>query len=126
MPFKIIFFILLINHFNFGYSNSNLNDNDLKVKIDNFLTSFLECRNFTGGALAVVRNGKILMTKGYGYSNKAENEYFNPDTKFAIASITKSFTAHLLLKLLEEKGLSNLYLYTVYIYKLSYCMKKDM
>jgi CubicO group peptidase (beta-lactamase class C family) len=46
-----------------------------------------------GAALAVVRNGKVLLTRAYGQRDVEANQPVTPATQFAICSITKSFTA---------------------------------
>ena len=55
------------------------------------------------GSVLVVRDGNILLSKGYGMAN-VEWEIPNaPSTKFRLGSITKQFTAASIL-LLEERG----------------------
>ncbi|CAD5126897.1 DgyrCDS14916, partial [Dimorphilus gyrociliatus] len=73
------------------------------TKIDEYVGGLVKCRNFVGANLAVVRNGSIILTKGYGMANIRRNEPVTPNTKFPIGSITKSFTAQLIMKLLTEK-----------------------
>ncbi len=46
-----------------------------------------------GVAMAVVHNGKIVLLKGFGYRDLAGKKPVTPDTKFAIGSATKAFTA---------------------------------
>lgn len=81
-----------------------LTDEEVASKIDQYVDTLLKQGNFSGATLAVVRNGSVLFTKGYGFSNIRKNEPVTPDTKFAIGSITKSFTSQLLSKLITERG----------------------
>lgn len=74
-------------------------------KIDEYLNSALGANKFNGVAL-VAQNGQILLHKAYGWKNFAEKEYNDTTTIFPILSITKSFTAIVVLKLNEEKKLS--------------------
>jgi len=74
-------------------------------KIDTLITAYAKLNRFNGSAL-VARNGVILLNKGYGYRN-AENKVLNTEQSiFQLGSITKQFTAAVILKLQEEKKLS--------------------
>jgi CubicO group peptidase (beta-lactamase class C family) len=74
-------------------------------EIDSLVAKYLDEAEFTGSVL-VAKGGKILLNKGYGYSN-VEQEIANaPSTIYNIASITKTFTAALILKLQEAGKLS--------------------
>lgn len=55
-----------------------------------------------GAALAVAREGKLLMMRGYGWSNLATDEKVRPDTLFGLASLSKSITAVAIFKLIEQ------------------------
>src|SRR4029453_17049105 len=46
-----------------------------------------------GCAVGVSRNGTVVYTHGYGMANLELGVPITPDTVFALASITKSFTA---------------------------------
>lgn len=58
-------------------------------------------KNFNGTVL-VATNGKIDYLSGVGISNRQSNLIINSKSKFKIASITKTFTAVLILKLYEQ------------------------
>ena len=62
--------------------------------------------NFTGTAM-VARNGKIIHEQGCGRADFAADRRNLPDTRFAIGSVTKQFTATAILQL-QEKGLLSL------------------
>jgi CubicO group peptidase (beta-lactamase class C family) len=70
--------------------------------IDKLLTAYQSGNEFNGTAL-VSYNGKVLINKGYGFKNIAESNPATNETIFQIGSITKQFTATLILRL-EEKG----------------------
>lgn len=55
------------------------------------------------GALLVEKDGKIILSKGYGWADRAKNIKNTPDTPFMIASVSKQFTAAAILQL-EERG----------------------
>lgn len=56
-----------------------------------------------GLALAIVKDGKIILIKGFGYRDLDKTVAVTPDTHFLLASMTKAFTA-LTLGLLVEDG----------------------
>src|SRR5580693_5684530 len=56
-----------------------------------------------GCALAVYRDGKIILTKGYGLANIEERVPITPQSVFDIGSTSKQFTAASIL-LLEKQG----------------------
>ena len=58
-------------------------------------------KNFNGAAL-VATNGQIDYLTGIGISNRQSGTHMNAKTKFKIASITKTFTAVLILQLYQQ------------------------
>ena len=67
--------------------------------------SELEKIGFSGSVLVEI-NGKEVISKGYGFSNKAKSIKNAPNTIFDIGSITKQFTASAILKLEMQGKLS--------------------
>lgn len=57
--------------------------------------------NFAGTVL-VAHNGTVLDRKSFGLANRPFNVPNSPDTRYRVASITKVFTAVLVLQLVEE------------------------
>jgi CubicO group peptidase (beta-lactamase class C family) len=74
-------------------------------KLDALIDAYAKLYKFNGTAL-VAKNGAILLNKGYGYRNAADKLINNEQTIFQLGSITKQFTAAIILKLQEEKKLS--------------------
>ena len=60
------------------------------------------------GSVLITQNGKTLLNQGYGLSNVADNLSNKPTTIFQIGSVTKQFTAAIILKLKEKELLSTL------------------
>lgn len=79
--------------------------NQLSFRIDNYLKAGSE--NGFSGAVAVVKNGSLIINKGYGLANKNTQSLNGPNTIFDIGSNTKQFTSTAILKLVEQ-GLLNL------------------
>jgi len=55
------------------------------------------------GSVLVARGNQVLLNKSYGFANLEWNIPNSPTTKFALASVTKQFTAASIL-MLEERG----------------------
>jgi CubicO group peptidase (beta-lactamase class C family) len=56
--------------------------------------------------LAVVTNNSVLLSKGFGIANIETNKKANSQTLFEMASITKTFTALAIMKLIKQGKLS--------------------
>lgn len=75
---------------------------DLLPKFEEYAQATAKAERFSG-VLLVARDGKVLISKGYGMAD-VENDVPNtPETKFRIGSLTKQFTAAAIL-LLQERG----------------------
>ena len=72
-------------------------------KIDDIAISELQLQAVPGMALAVVRDGRVVYSRGYGFSSIELQQTMRDASLFEIGSISKQFTAAALL-LLEEDG----------------------
>ena len=79
----------------------NISAQDKARQIEDVLTKYNEYGQFNGTAL-VAENGKVIFKKGFGSANMEWNIPNQPDTKFRLGSISKQFTAFLMVKLAEE------------------------
>ena len=75
------------------------------ASFDRLATSLMRKYHLPGGAIAVMKDGKLVFARGYGYANRQTRELVQPDSAFRIASLTKPITAAAILKLAEEKKL---------------------
>lgn len=82
-----------------------LAQNSITEKLDELMTAYTDVNMFNGSAL-VEKDGKILLNKGYGYSDSRKKIKNTTGSKYQIYSITKSITATLILKLVAENKLS--------------------
>ena len=55
-----------------------------------------------GGAVAVVRDGKLFYARGFGYADVENKTPVQPDALFRIASVSKPITSAAIMKLVEE------------------------
>lgn len=83
----------------------NAQADGLEAKVDAYVKPLLEMKAFNGSIL-IAKKGQVLLSKGYGMANYELDVPNTPQTKFHIASISKSFTATAIL-LLQERGLLN-------------------
>lgn len=74
-----------------------------KVKLDSFFDRLAE-KNKAMGSLTIAKEGKVLYTRAIGYSqiNGTEKKALTGASRFRIGSITKMFTATMILQLVEE------------------------
>ncbi len=69
--------------------------------IGELMEKYSEYEQFNGSVL-VSENGDVIFKKGYGMANMEFDIPNEPDTKHRLGSITKQFTAMLILQLVEE------------------------
>lgn len=74
--------------------------NDKAAHIDSLVSAYNDYGHFHGTVL-VSEHGRIILEKGYGVANREWDMLHGPETKFRIASITKTFTAVLIMQLIE-------------------------
>ena len=74
---------------------------DHAAKIQEVLALAHKYRQFNGSAL-VAENGKIVYKGAYGLANMEWDIPNTPDTKFRLGSITKQFTATVVMQLVEQ------------------------
>jgi N-acyl-D-amino-acid deacylase len=72
---------------------------------DREMEQFMSARKVPGGALAVVKDQRLVYARAYGWADREKKASVMPDSLFRIASLSKPFTATALLKLVETKGL---------------------
>jgi CubicO group peptidase (beta-lactamase class C family) len=72
------------------------------VKVDDFIKTEMLKQKLPGVSLAVVRNGQIVLAKGYGLANVEHQVAVKPETIFQSGSVGKQFTATAVMMLVEE------------------------
>lgn len=85
---------------------SGIYSQDKVQKIDALVQKYHEMGQFNGAVL-VAEDGKVIFSRGFGYSDMDNKIPVKTDTKFRLASVTKQFTAALIMQLVE-KGKINL------------------
>jgi CubicO group peptidase (beta-lactamase class C family) len=91
---KKFFLLLLVGNAALAQLTSN--------QIDSLTTDALKRFNVAGCAVAVVKDGKIVHSKGYGIQSISTRQPVTENTNFAIASNSKAFTCAALAILADE------------------------
>jgi CubicO group peptidase (beta-lactamase class C family) len=73
---------------------------------DNFVDGELKKWNTPGVAITVIKNGRMILLRGYGLRDVAKGLPMTPETVQPIASVTKSFTVAALGTLVRDGKLS--------------------
>ena len=74
--------------------------------IDDYINAAIKEWEVPGAAIAIVKDGEVVLARGYGATKLGDNQPVNAETVFPLASITKNFTATALALLVEEGRLA--------------------
>ncbi len=98
---KLTFLTLcLIGLYLSGYSQI-----DVKA-IDKYIEKAHKDWNVPGIAVAIVKDGEVILSKGYGVKELGKKDKVDENTQFAIASNSKAFVASCIARLVEDGKLS--------------------
>ncbi len=104
---KGINFLLISLLFNLvGVAQQNALPTFITDSIDAYVEQALLDWNIPGVAVGIVKNGEIVLEKGYGIANLDTKAKVDNNTLFMIGSNTKAFTGTLLALMEHEKQLS--------------------
>ena len=70
--------------------------------LDNYVKKVMQSFDVPGVSIAIVKDGTVVLTKGYGVKEAGKNDPVDAHTLFCIASNSKAFTATALGMLAEE------------------------
>ena len=99
---KIVFSLILFMALSFLGMGQNPDYDAILSRLDRFYEKTQQEWDVPGMSVAIVKNGKIIFSKGYGEKETGKNERPDGNTLFAIASNSKAFTASMLGQLVEE------------------------
>ncbi len=86
-----------------GPAESRLTKADAEAWLDGLMAYALPRGDIAGGVVVIVKNGEILLQKGYGYSDVAKHAPVDPErTLFRPGSVSKLFTWTAVMQLVEE------------------------
>jgi CubicO group peptidase (beta-lactamase class C family) len=90
-----------------GASTHELTNQDLSTFLDGFVPLALARGDVAGGVISVVKDGKVLFAKGYGYADLKTRAPVTVDhTSFRIGSTSKLFTWTAVMQLVEQGKLN--------------------
>jgi CubicO group peptidase (beta-lactamase class C family) len=69
---------------------------------DQIIPDLMRKHAIPGGAVAVMRDGKLIYARGFGYADVGNKTQVQPDALFRIASMSKPITSAAIMKLVEE------------------------
>ncbi|NOV02711.1 serine hydrolase [Paenibacillus planticolens] len=75
---------------------------ELEAFADGIFADAMKKYNTVGSNFAVVSNGKVLLSKGYGYADRENKIPVDSSTVFQIGSVTKQFTALAAMQLVDK------------------------
>lgn len=75
-------------------------------KVQAFLQTEMKAQQIPGVSVAVIKNGEIVLAKGYGYANVEHQVPVKPETIFQSGSMGKQFTATAVMMLMEDGKLA--------------------
>src|ERR1041385_7762945 len=79
---------------------------DVSARVDEYIRTEMQAQQIPGLALAVVKDGKMVIARGYGFANVEHQVPVRPETIFQSGSTGKQFTATAVMMLVEEGKLS--------------------
>ncbi|GAB3551038.1 serine hydrolase domain-containing protein [Spirosoma fluminis] len=88
----------------FWLSNPTIHAQSVVDKIDQYIQARLAKSSVPGLAIALVHNDTLLLSKGYGITSA--NTLVTANTPFAIASLSKAFTAMAIMQLVDAGRIS--------------------
>lgn len=102
----IIFIVLSFFFISNCFSQADSIPSFVKDSLDNYVNRALTDWQIPGIAVCVIKNGKVVVMKGYGVKDWDTKEKVDENTLFMIGSNTKAFTATALATLDADKKLS--------------------
>ncbi len=84
------------------FLHSGISQTAAPENFDDYVKKVMETFQVPGAAVAIVKDGRVLLAKGYGMKKTGKQDPIDAETLFGIASNTKAFTAAALAILAEE------------------------
>ncbi|WP_017812117.1 MULTISPECIES: serine hydrolase [Paenibacillus] len=109
---SILFFIMGLLIFNLlpaksiGAADTALKA-DLAGTVNKYMEKKMKEQHIAGAVVTIVKDGKVVLNKGYGYADISQQKKVDPDsTLFRIGSVSKLFTAVAAMQQVEQKKIS--------------------
>ncbi|HVX61254.1 MAG TPA: serine hydrolase domain-containing protein, partial [Pirellulales bacterium] len=72
---------------------------------DRLIAEFMHKWKLPGGQIAVVKDGRLVLVRGYGWADVEGQKPVQPGTRFRVASVSKPITSATVLRLVEQQRL---------------------
>lgn len=74
--------------------------------LQNKIVYFMRRHDVPGASVAIMRNGKLLYARGYGWADVDKKQQVQPNSLFRIASMSKAITAATVIHLIQDHELT--------------------
>jgi CubicO group peptidase (beta-lactamase class C family) len=74
--------------------------------LESYIPEYMREWNIPGVGIALIRDGKVVWTEGFGVANTLTRQPVTPETLFEVASNSKVVTAYIALRLVDQGVLS--------------------
>lgn len=85
---------------------NNLSAYESMQGLDQQIEQFMKKWNIVGASVAIVKDERLIYSKGFGYADEDQELHVEPKHLFRIASVSKLVTAVSVMKLIEEGKIS--------------------
>lgn len=89
-----------------GFLSNDLSSTSQAEALDAYIGKFMKRWELKGGSLAVMKDGQLIYSKGYGWADEEAGIPMSPGHILRIASLSKLVTATAVMQLCERKVLS--------------------
>src|SRR5438128_2212772 len=100
---KIIFTFAVIAA---GFASPVCAQSPIATRVDDYIKAEMQRQRIPGLSLAVIKDGQIILARGYGFANVELQVPVKPETIFQSGSMGKQFTATAVMMLVEAGKLS--------------------
>jgi len=97
---------LVLPYLILAFGSTHVHADKQTDRVDAYIKAQMEKWHIPGVSLAVVRDGKVVLAKGYGLANLELSVSATEDTVYELLSVSKEFTAAAILLLVEEGKVS--------------------
>jgi len=105
-PPRLAFLSVLLSLVCHLYADPEIKSFPQQGKIDQMLQEVIDRKLTAGLSCAIVQDGKVIYTKGFGVKNATTNDLVDEDTLFMIASCTKAFSSFSFMQLVDDGKVS--------------------
>lgn len=88
------------------FLSNDLSSSSQFSALDSYIERFMKRWEIKGGSLAVMKDGQLIYSKGYGWADEEKGIRMSPGHIMRIASLSKLVTATAIMQLCERKVLS--------------------